>query len=305
MISISAPAKVNLYLHVGPARADGRHPLDSLVVFADRSAADRLSFVPGEAGLRFSVTGPNASHPLLGASEDNLIVRAVRLFEAWSDRNVDGQLQLEKHLPIAAGIGGGSADAAATLRLLCAAYDIGEDVPEDLMQASVPLGGDVPACLAGAPVLMRGDGDRVEPLAETTTPLHAVLANSGLQCPTGPVFKAFDAQSDIPEFREVSPPGASELGGFVQALQTDYRNDLQAPAISLVPEIADLLLELKNTGRPMFSAMSGSGATCFAIYEDALAAQSAAAGLKTHHPDWWVVSTVLGRAGFDLTRQAE
>ena len=298
--SISAPAKVNLYLHVGPVRSDGRHPLDSLVVFADARAADRLHFVPSDEALRLKVSGPGMDDAMLGAHEDNLVLRAARLLSEKTGVSFRGTLTLEKHLPIAAGIGGGSSDAAATLRLLNHVFELGLSV-EELMAMSVPLGGDVPACVAGEPVLMRGDGDRIEPVVTRIPEFSAVLVTPPIACPTGPIFRAFDELNDAPPFSEFEPPVGSGGQAYLTALRSGYRNDLQAPAIARHPEIGDLLERLRAAAGGRFAAMSGSGATCFALFADKQAAWQAARAMRDQSPTFWVAETKLGAAGFDLS----
>lgn len=298
--SISAPAKVNLYLHVGPVRSDGRHPLDSLVVFADARAADRLHFAPSDEALRLNVSGPGMNDAMLGADDDNLVLRAARLLSEKTGVPFKGILTLEKHLPIAAGIGGGSSDAAATFRLLNRVFELGLSV-EELMVMSVPLGGDVPACVAGEPVLMRGDGDRIEALRTLPPEFPAVLVTPPIACPTGPVFRAFDELNDAPPFSECEPPAGSGGQAYLSALRSGYRNDLQAPAIARHPEIGDLLVSLQALVGVQFTAMSGSGATCFALFADEQAARQAAGVIRDQSPTFWVAETKLGAAGFDLS----
>ncbi len=298
--SISAPAKVNLYLHVGPVRSDGRHPLDSLVVFADARAADRLHFAPSDEALHLKVSGPRVDDAMLGADDDNLVLRASRLLSDKTGVSFKGTLRLEKHLPIAAGIGGGSSDAAATLRLLNHVFELGLSV-EELMAMSVPLGGDVPACVAGEPVLMRGDGDRIEPVGTMLPEFPAVLVTPPIACPTGPVFRAFDKLSDAPPFSECEPPVGAAGQAYLAALRSGYRNDLQTPAIARHPEIGDLLNRLQTLAGAQFTAMSGSGATCFALFADEQAARHAAGVIHDQSPTFWVAETKLGAAGFDLS----
>ncbi|MAJ08797.1 4-(cytidine 5'-diphospho)-2-C-methyl-D-erythritol kinase [Ponticaulis sp.] len=298
--SISAPAKVNLYLHVGPVRSDGRHPLDSLVVFADARAADRLHFTPSDEALFLNVSGPGMDDAMLGADEENLVLRAARLLSEKTGVTFKGALTLEKHLPIAAGIGGGSSDAAATLRILNHAFELGLSAQE-LMAMSVPLGGDVPACVAGEPVLMRGDGDRIEALRTLPPEFPAVLVAPPIACPTGPVFRAFDEWDGAPKFSECAPPVGLNGRAYLAALRSDYRNDLQMPAMARHPEIGDLLNRLQTFAGAEFTAMSGSGATCFALFADEQAARYAARAIRAQSPTLWVAETKLGAAGFDLS----
>ncbi len=293
MYTIHAPAKVNLYLHVGPPRSDDRHPLDSLVVFSDARASDLIEFTPGGERLVFS------SNCDLGPEEDNLVIRAIRALEAASSHQVAGTLHLEKRLPIAAGIGGGSSDAAAVLHLMNEVLNIGMSLDE-LSDIARPLGGDVPACVAGQPVLMRGDGDRVEPYAYQLPSLTAVLITPSVSCPTGPVFRKYDnTLNESFVFEEMVPPMASSVEEFCSQLSDRYRNDLQAPAEALHPEISSVLTALADDQQAVFSAMSGSGATCFALYPDAQMAALSASMLADRFSDAWAVVTQLGKAGFD------
>ncbi|HBJ91245.1 MAG TPA: 4-(cytidine 5'-diphospho)-2-C-methyl-D-erythritol kinase [Hyphomonadaceae bacterium] len=211
-----------------------------------------------------------------------------------------GALTLEKHLPIAAGIGGGSSDAAATLRILNHAFELGLSAQE-LMAMSVPLGGDVPACVAGEPVLMRGDGDRIEALRTLPPEFPAVLVAPPIACPTGPVFRAFDEWDGAPKFSECAPPVGLNGRAYLAALRSDYRNDLQMPAMARHPEIGDLLNRLQTFAGAEFTAMSGSGATCFALFADEQAARYAARAIRAQSPTLWVAETKLGAAGFDLS----
>lgn len=299
MFSIHAPAKVNLYLHVGPARADGRHPLDSLVIFADARAADLISFQPGGNSLDFRVTGKRDLSEI-GADHDNLVLRAVRALENHSGQKVTGTLTLSKHLPIAAGIGGGSADAAATLLLMNSGLGLGLSA-DTLEELARPLGGDVPACVRGVPVLMRGDGDRVEPVTYDLPLLPAILVCPPIACPTGPVFRQFDQDGGGSAFAETPPPDKASLLKFLSALADGYQNDLQMPAITLHSEIGDMLARLNSIETARFVAMSGSGATCFAIFETPEDADQAMLELCEAFPDHWLVRTDLGKAGFDPT----
>lgn len=297
MFAIHAPAKVNLYLHVGPVRPDGRHPLDSLVVFADSRASDRLEFEPGQDAFTLSVTGPIISGQI-GPLAENLVMRAVRALEARTGKEIKGRLTLEKRLPIAAGIGGGSADAAATLLLLNAVCEFGLS-QADLIELARPLGGDVPACVTGEPVLMRGDGAEVLLLDRALPALPAILYGPGIVCPTGPVFKAFDRETTATVFAEIPPPQETEAVAFLKALKTGYRNDLQIPAISLLPEIAEALENLSRHAPCAFTAMSGSGATCFACFQSDLGADNALRDISRTFSGNWLVRTELGKAGFD------
>jgi 4-diphosphocytidyl-2-C-methyl-D-erythritol kinase len=276
---------VNLFLHVGPLKPNGRHDLDSLVVFAGPEAADRLTAEPSDI-LTLSVTGPGAAEA--GAGPDNLVLKAARALRAEAGVTHGAALHLEKRLPVAAGIGGGSADAAAALRLLTRLWDIN---PAHARGIAPSLGGDVPVALLGQPALMRGEGERVEPVA-LPAPIPAVLFNPGIVCPTGPVFAAFDAAAGGQDFAELGPlPGFADLDALFGWL-AGQRNDLEVPALALVPKIGPATL----LPPPRLTRMSGSGATFLALYATLAAAQESAHRLSAQHPEWWVRATLLGGA---------
>lgn len=264
-----APAKVNLTLHVTGQRDDGYHLLDSLVVFA--GVGDRLTATPApDWGL--TVTGPRATGVPIGA--DNLVLRAARFA---TDR--PHHFTLEKHLPAEAGIGGGSSDAAAAIRL-CGGSGAG----------AATLGADVPVCLAGpGPVRMRGVGDVLEPLPNLP-PLWMVLVNPGVAVPTPPVFAALEHKTNppmpdtIPQF-----PTAGTLIAWLKR----QRNDLALPAARLAPAIESVLKALSSAP---FAAMSGSGATCFGLCMTERAASELAARITRAKPDWWVAAAPVLRA---------
>lgn len=272
MFSKLARAKVNLCLHVTGQRDDGMHLLDSIVVFPD--VGDNLQATPGEA-LSLEIDGPFGAD--LDAGEDNLIIRAARLL---SDRGA--KLRLQKNLPIAAGIGGGSADAAACIRLLSKMWEMAIPSVERLTE----LGADVPVCMAQAPIRMSGVGEILTPLPVLPR-FWIVLVNAGQGVETGAVFKAMKSRDnaglpDIPK----NFHSAETLFDFLRA----QRNDMQTSAIEICPEIADVLDALEATENCELARMSGSGGTCFGLYatgDDALSAQRK---IITNHPDWWVVS---------------
>lgn len=284
-----APAKVNLFLHVGEVQTNGRHPLDSLVVFAGPEAADRVSALPAD-GLSLDITGPRAEG--LEVDEGNLVLRAAYgLLEASGERH-GAALTLDKLLPVAAGIGGGSADAGATLRLL---QDLWSLDAELVQRVAVPLGGDVPVALVGRTALMQGEGERVLPQMGLPT-LPAVLVNPGVDCPTGAVFRAFDAAGAGAGFSELPRVPRFETATTMIDWLESQRNDLEPVAIDLVPAIGKVLAVLSEVPGTRLSRMSGSGATCFALFDTREAAEAAAAELATGYPDWWVRATELGDA---------
>jgi 4-diphosphocytidyl-2-C-methyl-D-erythritol kinase len=269
----AAPAKVNLYLHVTGRRADGYHLLDSLVVFA--AAADRLRAAPA-AGLSLILTGPEAAG--LRQQPDNLVLAAARALAAAAGRPAQAALCLDKRLPVAAGIGGGSADAAATLRALSRLWSLRLDAAA-LAQVALGLGADVPACLAARPCRMGGIGEVLAP-APRIPPCGIVLANPRLALPTPAVFHArrgdFSPPARLPEGWADVAAMARDLAGL--------RNDLEPAAIALCPAIAEVLATLRALPGCLLARMSGSGATCFALMPDAEAARRAAALLPEV---WW------------------
>lgn len=268
-----AAAKINLTLHVTGQRADGYHLLDSLVVFVDQG--DRITARHAPA-LSLTVTGPMAcGMPLAG---DNLVLRAARLIGA----DPPLALTLDKRLPVAAGIGGGSADAAATLRLL--ARLTGLPLPD--AAALLSLGADVPVCLAGHPARMRGIGEVLDPVP----PLPAfwlVLVNPAVAVPTPAIFRAL-TQRHNPAMPAV--PQLADAGALAQWLAAQ-RNDLQAAAVTIEPVIAEVLAALAAQALCLLARMSGSGATCFGLFADEGSAMVATGALQAAHPGWWVAGT--------------
>jgi 4-diphosphocytidyl-2-C-methyl-D-erythritol kinase len=282
-----APAKVNLFLHVGPVKPNGRHDLDSLVVFSNMAARDHLT-VEAADELSLSVSGPGAAEA--GPDADNLVLRAAQALQAASGTTKGAKISLDKWLPVAAGIGGGSSDAAAALRLLTRLWDI---APSHAAAVAPGLGGDVPVALAGVPALMRGEGERVIP-APLPEPLRALLVNPGVPCPTGPIFRAYDAAGGGGDFGEIEPfPAFSDAAALAHWLE-GQRNDLEAPAMALVPEIGQVLDFLRAQPGVRLARMSGSGATCFALFEALAFAERASVVLKTRQPGWWSAPCQLG-----------
>lgn len=275
-----APAKVNLTLHVGPVKPNGRHDLDSLVVFSDERAADHLTVALSE-DISLEVSGPTA--PASGDPADNLVLRAAHALKAACGTPLGARLCLVKRLPVAAGVGGGSSDAAVALRLLAKLWGVD---PAHAVALAPGLGGDVPVALSGQPALMRGEGERVIPCA--VPPVAALLVNPGLACPTGPIFRAYDAAGGGSGFGETDPPSDLQDAKQLAAWLRLQRNDLEAPAIDAAPVIASVLQALSSLPGARLARMSGSGATCFALFDTEKAAQDAARGLSARQPDWWV-----------------
>jgi 4-diphosphocytidyl-2-C-methyl-D-erythritol kinase len=278
----TAPAKVNLTLRVLGRRADGYHDIESLVVFA--GVGDELTFAPGTE-LALTVAGPTAD--AAGDISENLVLKAARALAARVEGLKIGSFALSKRLPVAAGLGGGSSDAAAALRLLAAANGIAPGDPR-LMQAAQATGADVPVCLDPRPRLMRGIGDVLsEPLDVPKLP--AVLVNPGVAVPTKDVFAALNLKPGTQSADSAPPPPPALLDEI-----SNGRNDLEEPAIELQPVIAKVLAVLRGLEGCRLSRMSGSGATCFALFDTTHSAQAAARTLHVGYPDWWVRATVLG-----------
>lgn len=284
-----APAKVNLALHVLGRRADGYHDLESLIAFAN--VGDRLSLEPATAD-RLDLAGPFAA-ALGGAASagDNLAMRAAGEFRAAFGGRPH-RIRLDKRLPVAAGIGGGSADAAAVLRLLAAEAGIAADDP-GLFAVARQLGSDVPACLHGRPCLVTGAGDRIAPL-RAWPEVPAVLVNAGSAVPTAPAFRLWSQAPEPPP-----PPldrrvleAAADAAAVARAL-AGSRNMLTSAAISLVREIGQVLERLEAAEGSLMTRMSGSGGTCFALFADMAAAEQAARRIAAEAPGWWVVHTRL------------
>jgi len=283
-----APAKVNLALHVGPPRADGRHPLDSLAAFADFGDDLTAETIPGE-GAVIAVSGPFAAD--LAGETDNLVLRAAALLrDRLGDAAGGVRLSLHKALPVASGLGGGSADAAATLRLLARHWGAPLDLA-DLAGLAGQLGADCPVCVFSRSARMLGDGRELafEPLPA----LDAVLVNPGAPSPTAAVYRAFDALGLGGEFSPTPRGPWTDADDFVAAL-AHARNDLETPAIRVTPRIADVLADLRARASVRLARLSGSGATCFAIAVDRAAAWRLAAEISNDHPGWWVQAVRLG-----------
>ena len=280
----AAPAKINLFLHVGPVEADGYHPLCSLVAFAD--VGDMLILDPdGPPGL--SVVGPFADALIRdpAGQAGNLVLRALAGLGAATGLETSTlSLTLDKRLPVAAGVGGGSADAGAALRLARRYLAPDLEYPV-LVEVASGLGADGPMCLASTPAWAEGRGEVLTP--ETRLPtLHAVLVNPGVPSPTGAVYGAYDRLGVGGADRPAGPASwdAEAVIGWLAA----QRNDLEAPALLNTPAIGTALDAVRAEGQARLVRMSGSGATVFGLYDDAAAAARAADALEGTHPDWWV-----------------
>lgn len=271
-----APAKINLTLHVTGRRSDGYHLLDSLVAFAD--IGDEITAAPAPK-TSLTVSGPMAEGVPTDAS--NLVVKAARHL----DPNKSASLHLNKTLPPASGIGGGSSDAAATLRALSKLWNVPLPTPQDTLS----LGADLPVCLRAVAQRMSGIGEDLA-LLPSLPPCDILLVNPGVHVATPSIFKALTSRDNAPMPRKL--PTWNSVQELAEWLNTQ-RNDLEEPAIKLAPVIEKVLEALAGTDA-LFSRMSGSGATCFALFpQDSLSAEKAAQEIKASHPDWWVQSGKL------------
>jgi 4-diphosphocytidyl-2-C-methyl-D-erythritol kinase len=282
-----APAKVNLTLRVLARRPDGYHELESLVVFAD--FGDRLTFARG-GDLALTVHGPSAA--AAGDGGDNLVHKAARALAALRPDIALGAFDLDKRLPVAAGLGGGSSDAAAALRLLADANGISRDDPA-LHTAARSTGADVPVCLDPRPRIMRGIGERLSPPL-SLPPLPAVLVNPGVALPTKAVFAGWKVSPQAPG--QLDEPALQKLSGARELLEHVGRqtNDLEPPAVALQPSIAHVLAALRDAPGCVLARMSGSGATCFGLFGTPDAALAAEKVLSLREPKWWVKATTFG-----------
>ena len=274
-----APAKVNLYLHVLNLRPDGYHDIDSLIAFAD--VFDEIEASPA-ARLGLTLTGPFARRLDAVDREANLVVLAARALAALAGGGAGASLVLRKNLPVAAGLGGGSSDAAATLRALRRLWDL--DVSESRLRAVAGgLGADVPACLGRSPVYAGGIGDILDP-APALPDAWFVLVNPGVPLATAEVFRRHGSARSV-EARFRDPPADAAA---MADLLSRRSNDLEDVAVLLAPRVADAIDALRGLDGCLLARMSGSGATCFGLFADADAAKSAAAEAAAAHPAWWV-----------------
>ncbi|MFC7399474.1 4-(cytidine 5'-diphospho)-2-C-methyl-D-erythritol kinase [Chelatococcus sp. GCM10030263] len=286
-LATRAPAKVNLTLHVLGRRADGYHALESLVAFA--GVSDDLTLRSGK-GLSLALAGPRAGE--IAAGDGNLVLRAALALAGEVPGLVLGAFTLLKRLPIAAGIGGGSADAAAALRLLAEVNGLARDDPR-LVAAARATGADVPVCLAATARMMRGAGEELGP-ALTLPPLFAVLVNPGVVLETAMVFRGLGLAPGEERAGAAHPLVETKLPPptFIAALAAG-RNDLEAPALAAAPAIGEALALLREHSDCRLARMSGSGATVFGLFDDCRTASRAARHIAALRPAWWVKPTVL------------
>ena len=277
-----ARAKINLYLHVVGKRPDGYHLLDSLIVFAE--CGDEIAVAPAD-DLSLQIDGPFAAG--LSAAADNLVLQAAQGLRDLCDRRQGAAIRLAKNLPLASGIGGGSADAAATLQALTGLWAVAPERAA-LYALALRLGADVPVCLDGRPSFVGGIGEDIV-AAGFLPPAHLLLVNPRVPTPTPQVFKARRGGFSEPGRWRQAPATAEELGRALAAC----RNDLTEAAIEVAPVIRDVLATIAATPDCLLSRLSGSGATCFGLYPSAQAAEVACHTVQAQRPDWWVVAAPI------------
>jgi 4-diphosphocytidyl-2-C-methyl-D-erythritol kinase len=284
----SAPAKINLFLHVGSARADGYHPIESLVAFAD--CGDDLQFSPGGDAFSIQVSGPFAK--AAGDPEQNLVLKAARALKKKLPGIGGGKFSLTKNLPAGAGLGGGSSDAAAALRLIAKENSVALNDPA-LYEAALACGADVPVCLERKARLISGIGEVLS--APVSIPvLHAVLVWPATHVSTPAVYRAFD-EAEIPRSTEFGIKASEiplEQNAFVKFLKKQ-NNDLTRAAWRVTPHVAEAEATLRAVDHTRLIRISGSGSALFAIYEAASDAETEAAAVSARYPDWWVKATTL------------
>jgi 4-diphosphocytidyl-2-C-methyl-D-erythritol kinase len=281
-LTVAAPAKLNLDLLVQGRRPDGYHELDSLVVFTE--LADRLTLEPA-AELSLAVSGPFSGE--LPEPQANVVLRAAKRLAETAGIGAGARLHLEKHIPIAAGLGGGSTDAAAALHGLVQLWGLKLGQTE-LRELALPLGADLPVCLYGRPARVRGLGERLDPIRKLPE-LPLVLVNPGRPVPTGAVFAGLDPARVSPLRTEGLPshPSLVQLAVWLGR----SRNDLEPPAMALEPAIAETLAALRADPECLVARMSGSGGTCFGLFPSREVALRAAEVIRVGRAGWWIVPT--------------
>jgi 4-diphosphocytidyl-2-C-methyl-D-erythritol kinase len=291
-LRVAAPAKINLFLHVTGKRPDGYHDLQSLVAFAE--VGDVL-IVERDSGFSLDISGPFASG--LTGDADNLVLKAARALDEYLGLNEGARFTLIKNLPVASGIGGGSADAAAALRALIEAWRRPEAFGQDVDAVAARLGSDVPVCLWSRTAWMEGRGENVKLLPQLPD-AYLVLVNPGVSVSTADVFRRLVIREN--ETRLPPPAAFVSFEALVRYLRTT-RNDLEAPALTIAPVIGTVLDALAREGAA-FVRMSGSGATCFGLFETAEAADAAARAIARAEPSWWTCASAF--AASDAARPA-
>jgi len=274
-----APAKINLALHVTGRRADGYHLLDSIAVFAD--IGDRVVIEPADE-LRIILSGPFAAHA--PGDRTDLSWRAAMAFFAKAELHPGATIHVEKNIPAGAGLGGGSADAAAVLAGLNELFSAGLS-PEVLKAIGLKIGADVPMCLEGRTLRARGIGEDIAPV-EGLPPLPMVLVWPGRTVSTAEVFSKLQRRDNPPLGEPPTATTPTELAAWLAGC----RNDLEAPAMAVAPEIGEVLAALRGTENCLLARMSGSGSACFALYATRAEADAAAEQISAQRPGWWVAA---------------
>jgi 4-diphosphocytidyl-2-C-methyl-D-erythritol kinase len=284
-VRVFAPAKINLTLKVGRPRADGMHPLQSVVMMAD--IGDVIEVREADT-LSLEIFGDFGG--ALDASADNLVLRAANALSTAAGKGPGAAIALEKNLPVASGIGGGSSDAAATLQALNHLWKLGFTA-EQLIDVARTLGADVPVCFAGGAAYMTGTGETWAQIS--APPLAAVLVNPLTPLPTPSVYRQFDAMNLSSDLANAPTPAWHGADAALAQIARDG-NDLMPPARALLPEIAEIETALRADPRTRYAGLSGSGATMFALVDNMGVAEAMADELQTKRPDWWVCETRLG-----------
>lgn len=278
---VLAQAKINLCLHVGAKRSDGYHDLESLVAFT--AFADGVGLADDDV-LSLTVIGPRSAD--LPVSENNLVLRAARLLAEERGVKAGARMTLHKHIPVASGMGGGSADAAAALRGLARLWNL-DLYGQDLQEIAVKLGADVPVCVESSPAWMEGRGERITRLPPLPQ-FWLLLVNPRIPVSTAEVFAKLEARRGLRLACPLAP--FDDVRSLVYFLQSTT-NDLEAPARSLAPVIGDVLSELSRLPGALLTRMSGSGATCFALFDSERELRPAEAMLAERRSDWWIAGT--------------
>lgn len=293
-----APAKLNLYLHITDQRDDGYHLVDSLVSFA--GLGDRLNLAEadprGTGDIQLEITGPyGRALDAASSAGDNLVFRAARALADLVAPETRLKLVLDKHLPLAGGIGGGSADAAATLRLLCRHWEL-DTADARIQSLLLPLGADLPVCLSSRPAIVRGIGEQLGPVAPFPE-LPVVLVNPGIAQPTPAVFRARKGKFDKPV--KFPAEGFKTVKALAEWLDQKTVNGLYQSALGLTPVLGRVMTALAAQKGCRLARMSGSGNTCFGLFGKPADAAAAAAAIASTEPGWWVCDTVLAGAAGD------
>ena len=282
IITVRAPAKLNLYLHVTGRRVDGYHELDSLIVFTELH--DEITVAPQDC-LTLQESGPFGDH-LRRDPSDNIVLQAASLLATLAGLRAKAKISLYKALPIAAGLGGGSADAAAALRALCRLWLI-DPKKEELETLALSLGADVPVCLKGLAAHVGGIGEVLKPLSQPLPRVPLVLVNPGVPLPTQLVYGLLRAPYAPPRPLNALPKDTNELSRSL----AQRNNDLSQPARKLCPVIDDVLAALSSSEGCNLARLSGSGPTCFGLFTDTDVAEAAASRISALRADWWVKPT--------------